>query len=148
MYLYFLKMDGVPSKSDYAHHADWMKCNSFDLIDQDHHGRVRPANRNSDIERIEMKFDIPWGSDYVKGTIYSRVVQMNLSSQLIASAVLEMGLKNGDANFTLVKRVRMTDVTVDAVQSTDLERGMQITLSYAATFEFGPGSIPFFRLLY
>ena len=148
MYLYFLKMDGLPSKSDYAHHADWMKCDSFNFIDQDRPGQIRPVNWDSVIQRYELVIDIPWGSNYGWGANYARLVEMKSSTQIIASAVLEVGLKNGDTNFTLVQRIRMTDVIVEAVQSWDLKQGIQIILSYVASFDFGPGVIPFFRLLY
>ena len=133
MHLYFLKMDGVPSKSNYAHHAHWMECDSFNFKSAlPFGGESRPVKGNLDIERDLVDFTLLWGRSSVI------LHQMYGSGQRIASAVLEIGLKNGDVKFTLKNRVRMTNVTVDSAQVSG--SSAYFTLSCAVAFEFEFGS--------
>jgi len=95
MYLGFLKIDGVPSQSVYAHHAHWMDCSELvlDKLDPGH----------SSIGRKHVSVRLPRG-------IQSQILfQMCASGEFFGSAVLEAGPKNADAKFRLQFRIRMTD---------------------------------------
>jgi len=100
MNLSFLKIDRVTSKCNYAHHADWMECLSFNDLSKN-----RGPGASSPIGRKEVRVSI------LQGIHSPTLFHMSTTGgHPIASAVFEKGLKNGDAKFTLQLRVRMTNV--------------------------------------
>lgn len=104
MQLYFFKMDGVPSKSDYAHHLHWTECVSFELFNSQSQVRSKSHIRSSSsVEEMQMEVVL---SD---GMTPSRTLRkMYEEARNFKSAVFEVGKKNGNANFTLIQRVRIT----------------------------------------
>jgi len=111
MKLFFLKIDRVPSRSSYAHHADWIECYGFDEILKKRFpgGSSQGERRDSGPKEVSVHV-LP--ENHSSQTL----LQMSSTGRIIASAVLEKGLKNGDAKFTLEVRVRMTDVWVQSYQ--------------------------------
>jgi len=93
MALFFLKLDGVPSKSIYKHHAHWLECIYFQL--------PNPLYKETDVVVV-----LP--TAVASGIL----LKLSVEGKVFGSAVLDLGLENADASFALQLRLRLTDVII------------------------------------
>jgi len=135
MNLSFLKIDRVTSKCDYAHHADWIECLSFNDLSKNRGPGASPHIGRKDVE-----------VSILQGIHSPTLFHMSTTGgHPFVSAVFEMGLKNGDAKFTLQLRVRMTDVFFhryyfDQDRTTGSKVDQMILSCGTLAFEYGSAS--------
>jgi len=132
MKLFFLKIDRVPSKSSYAHHADWIECYGMTPLDAINQRRFRAPT--IPIEPHEVGIPLAWGT-------YSPLLSQMASEGSSGSAVFEIGLKDGDAKFILQLRMLMTDVFVQSYQFARVHESDEVILYCGKiVMEFGSAS--------